>query len=261
MPLYRMKKVWEYSTYNKLFFLLILLLCCVWVFFDLYFEDVDSIQAFFIALIMDIAFFGYGLSITRDIMNYGVRLPKIMFKDVLILGFKSVFVYSIYVGIQGYILDFICSPLDFPHFDLEDMLIDTSETIHLLYSHNPVDTLVFIVVGAVLFYITVFFMEIALARLADTGSLKSALDVMGIKKDIDTIGWRNYAKDYTFIVLAMVFFAYLTVIQIPFDILNFVWGVFAALLMFITQFWGIGFIYRTVKEKEKEESDHSPSES
>lgn len=259
MPLMKMKNVWDYCTYNKPFFLLILFFCCLWVILDLYTDDVDTLPVTCLVIILDIAFFGYGMTLTRDRINNGFRLPKIMIKDILELGVKSFIVYVVYLGVQGYILDFICSPLKFPEFDLEDMLLDTPETIHLLYTHNPFDTLIFLVVGAVLFYITVFFMEIALARLADTGSLKSAFELVEIKKDIDTIGWRNYAKDYTRIVIAIVFFAYITVIQIPNDILNFVWCSLLNLFIFVTQYLGIGAIYSYVKEKEKEKSDEAQS--
>jgi hypothetical protein len=77
--------------------------------------------------------------------------------------------------------------------------------------------------------------------------------LVGIKKNIDTIGWAVYAKDYTMIVIAMAIFSYLTMIVFPFDILNYVWGVFLYMLMFVTQFLGIGAIYSRVKEKEKSE--------
>ena len=158
------------------------------------------------------------------------------------------------------ILQIISSPFGFPPFDLEDLLMDAPETVHLLLSHSFVDALTFLFIGAVLFYATAFFMEIALARLADTGKLRSAFNLVGIKRNIDTIGWAEYAKDYTMIVIAMAIFSYLTIIVFPFDILNYVWGVFLYMLMFVTQFLGIGAIYSRVKEKEKEKGEPSQAE-
>ena len=105
---------------------------------------------------------------------------------------------------NGFILDLVCSPLDFPEFDLEEMLLDFPETINTLISHNPVDAASFIIMGAIIFYVTTFFMEIALARLADTGSIVAAFNLPEIKKDIDILGWKNYVKEYTAIILAIV---------------------------------------------------------
>ena len=233
MPLFKMKKVWDYTTYNKPFFIFILFLFCVWVYIDNLTDNSESLKVLLLMVLMDSLLFGYGMTITRDRINEGVRLPKIMFKDVFVLGFKSF------------------SPFGFPPFDLEDLLMDAPETVHLLLSHSFVDTLTFLFIGAVLFYATAFFMEIALARLADTGKLRSAFNLVGIKRNIDTIGWAEYAKDYTMIVIAMAIFSYLTIIVFPFDILNYVWGVFLYMLMFVTQFLGIGAIYSRKRKRKR----------
>ena len=260
MPVFKMKKVWDYATYNKPFFIFILFLLCIWVLIDDYTETIDSLEVILLLIVLNSLLFGYGMTVTRDRINNGKRLPKIMLKDVLILGFKSFIVFGVYFGLQGFILKIISSPLGFPPFDLEDMLMDAPETVQLLISHSPVDVLMFLFLGSVLFYITVFFMEIALGRLADTGELKSAFDLFGIKRDIDTIGWLEYAKDYTLILLAIVIFSYLNIIVIPNDILNYIWGVLLYLLVLITQFLGIGAVYNIVKEKEKEKSESSQAE-
>ncbi len=194
------------------------------------------------------------MTIARDRMNNGIRLPKIMIKDIVFLGIKSYIDFTVYLTVQGFILDLISSPLAFPEFNLEEMLIELPETVHHLFSHNPMDTLIFIIVGSVLFYITTFFMEIALARLADSGSMKSAFNLVNIKRDIDTAGWWDYAKEYTNIVLAIVLFAALKYIVIPNYILDLIWDVLLNLFMFVTQFLGIGIIYSVIKEK-KSNSD------
>ena len=254
MSFFKFKSIWNYCTYDKRFLALILLFFCVIVFIEQYYDNLNSTFALLVLVGVDVLLFGYGMLITRDRINGGIRLPKIIFKDGLILGIQSTIVLTILVYVQQFIMYLISSPLNFPEFDLEDMLMNYSKTLHTLFSHDPVDALIFVVLGAILFYITTFFVEIALARLADTGSLKSAFNMRGIKRDIDAIGWRNYAKDYTGIVLTIVIFSYFSDIVIPFDILNYVWAVFIYMLMFATQFWGIGNIYRKIKEKEKIDS-------
>ena len=100
---------------------------------------------------------GYGLTITRDVINGGIRLPKIMIKNVVVLGIKSIIVYLIYFFVQAIILGVISNPLNFPEFDLEDLLLQLPETIKLFFSHSPTDAFIFIVLGAIVFYITTFF--------------------------------------------------------------------------------------------------------
>ena len=248
MPLFKMKTVWDYCTYNKPFFLLVLLLFCVLCYFsDTELKDLIMI---FVSLVVDVIITGYGMTIARDRMNNGVRLPKILIKDVFVLGIKSTIVSYLYLGIQGFILYCISSPFDFPNFELEDMLLEWPQTAHSLFSHNPVHTLIFIAVSAVLFYITIFFIEISLARLADTGSLLSAFNLRDIKKNIDTIGWRHYAKEYTLMIFVIVIFLSATRLVIPNGILNYIWNGLLYLLAFVTQFLGIGKIYSEVKENE-----------
>lgn len=252
MPFGRMKKVWKYCTYNVPFFILILILLGIPNHVYGILTESHILFLFIFGFMVNFLILGYGLTITRDRINEGVRLPKIMIKDVLILGIKSAIVTSIYFYSQWIILHFVSSPLGFPVFELEDMLIKLPETIHMLFSHNPVDTLFFVVVGAMLFYITTFFMEIALARLADTGSILSAFNFKEIKKDIDIAGWRHYAKDYTFMIIAIVLFFSLEYIVLPIDFLNYFWEVILDFLAFVTQFMGIGSIYAEIKSKKSE---------
>lgn len=248
MPLSKMKKVLEYSTYNKLFFLLIFLFFAIFDYtLELFFDQV-SIVSFLVLLTITLILFGYGMLITRDRINNGVRLPKIMIKDIFVLGIKSYIVFSVYLFVQGVVVGGICSPLHFPDFELEDMILDLPHTLHLLGSHNIAEVLVFILVGGILFYVTSFFMEIAMARLADTGSIISAFNLLGIKEDIDAYGWWDYIKEYTVIVLVIVIFAALKFIVIPVYILDLFWDVLFDLLIFVTYFLGIGDIYRRVKQ-------------
>ena len=247
-----MKKVLEYCTYNIPFFILVLILFGIVNYFLNYYQDRNVILVYLVIYSCLAIISGYGMIITRDIINDGVRLPKILVKDVIILGVKSLFCSIIYVLVQGYLLDLICTPLNFPEFDLEDMIIELPRTLNLLFSHDPIDALTFVILGLILFYITMFFMEIALARLADSGKLLPAFNLVAITQNIETIGWRNYTKEYTRIILVIVIFSLLQYIDFQYFYLNYAWDVILSLFVFATQYMGIGAIYRIVKEKESE---------
>ena len=250
MPLVKLKRVWDYCTYNIPFFIFILILFAVINFIEgMYQNDLSFEGAGLILIICTILLNGYGMTITRDRANHGFRLPKVLPKDVFIFGIKSSVVMAVYLFVQGTILDLVCSPLGFPPFDLEEMLFDFGGTIHLLYAHNPFKTVIFVVVGAILFYITVFFMEIAMARLADTGKFLAAFNLIAIKKCIDIAGWRHYTRDYTSIIVAIVILGLIEsqVISIPF--INYFGDIILSLLMFAAQYLGIGSIYCEIKDK------------
>ncbi len=247
MPLVKMKKVWTYCTYNKPFFMLILLLYGILNFFQDVYGDTGDGWMLLILFAVSILIIGYGMTITRDRIKNGVRLPKINIKDVIVLGVKSYIVFIVYLFIQGSILDWIFSPFNFPSFELEEMLLDLPNTLNMLISHNHVHAIIFVVVGSILFYITSFFMEIAIARLADTGRILSSFNLSGIKNNIDTIGWVHYTKEYTLIILAIVLFGSLSYVKIPNLILNYAWVTILNFLMFTTQFLGIGAIYSEIK--------------
>jgi hypothetical protein len=210
----------------------------------------NSLEITFINILVFILLGGYGMTITRDRINHGKRLPKIEIRKILVFGIKSTIVIFAYVYVQGVILDFICSPLHFPAFDLEEMLLEWPHTLHMLYTHNPVNTIIFLVVGAVLFYAFSFFMEIALAKLADTNRILSSFNLISIKRSIDVIGWRNYAKEYTLIILVIVFLSYLMSLEVPFFFIDALKDVFLSFFIFATQFLGIGAIYCRIKDEE-----------
>ena len=247
MPLFKMKKVWTYCTYNKPFFLLILLLYGILNFILYIYGNTEDNWILLIIFAVSILITGYGMTITHDRINNGVRLPKINIKDVIVLGVKSYIVFIVYLFIQGTVLDWISSPFNFPRFELEDMLLDLPNTLNMLISHNHLHAIIFVVVGSILFYITSFFMEIAIARLADTGRILSAFNFSGIKNNIDAIGWDHYTKEYTLIILVIVLFGSLSYVKIPNLILNYIWAIILNFLMFTTQFLGIGAIYSEIK--------------
>ena len=251
MPHSIVKRVWDYSAYSKKFLAFILILLFISSLIQSYIQiSGNSLEITFINILVFILLGGYGMTITRDRINHGKRLPKIEIRKILVFGIKSTIVIFAYVYVQGVILDFICSPLHFPAFDLEEMLLEWPHTLHMLYTHNPVNTIIFLVVGAVLFYVFSFFMEIALAKLADTNKILSSFNLISIKGSIDVIGWRNYVKEYTLIILVIVFLSYLMSLEVPFFFIDALKDVFLSFFIFATQFLGIGAIYCRIKDEE-----------
>ena len=162
MPHIIIKKVWDYCSYNKKFLLFILVLLFISSLIQNYVRmQGDYYDWILLKIIVFIIVSGYGLSITQSRINHGKELPKINVKDIILLGIKSSIVTAIYLFVQGFILSFVCSTLGFPLFDLEELLFNWSDTIHMFFQHEPVNTILFIVFGSILFYITTFFMEIA----------------------------------------------------------------------------------------------------
>lgn len=251
--LFKLKRVWKYCSYNIPFFVFILILMC---FLNWFYNEPLTIFRTEIQLItlLIILFFlsGYGMLITRDRINHGYRLPKIMLKEVFSLGIKSLIIFYLFSFVQVCILGSIASHLNFPMFDLEHMLIHYSETINLLFSHDALNTIIFLSISAVVFYVLTFFTEMSLAELADSDSLVSAFNFKVIFKRISLFGWKNYTKDITVIILLIVVLSYIKSITIPFFWINCVWEVFFSFLMYVTQFLGIGAVYCEIKDKEQE---------
>lgn len=241
-----MREVWDYCTYNMPFFILILALFVLLNYIQDYYKNPNEYLVFVVVFFIIALIYGYGMLIARDRINGGVRLPKIIIKDVFVLGVKSTIVFMIYLYVQGVIMHGISAPLRFPDFELEELLLNLPHTMGLVFSHNPVDSLMFFAVGAILFYILAFFMEIGLARLAYTGRILSAFNLLDIKRDIDLIGWKHYAKEYTVMIISIVVFLYLGNMNLPDLFLDYVWNTVMFLFAFATQFLGIGGIYSEV---------------
>lgn len=251
MPLYKLKRVWEYCSYNKKFFVFILILIFI---LNLIPDLSRNLFGFYVKVIMNLIISvilnGYGMSITRDRINHGYRLPKILPKKILNLGFKSIFVYVVYFGFQILILKCISDFLGFPIFNMEHMLMDFHGTASLLFAHHPVYTIIFFAIGAIVFYVTTFFAEIGLAKLADTKSLLPSFDLRSIFKSIELFGWVNYARDITSIIVAIVILSYLKSVTIPVFWVDGLWEMFFGFLIFATQYLGIGAVYCNIKDME-----------
>ncbi len=258
MPVNIFKRVWDYCTYNIPFFLFVLiLLLATNIIEDFFLKDFDDTIALIIKFMINIVLWGYGMQITRDRINGGKRLPKLLPKVMVSLGVKLVLVSTVYVFIQGTILDFICAPLNFPTYDLDEMLLDLPNTIHEIYSHDPASVIIFFVVGTILFYITMFFLEIAIAKLADTGSLLEAFNLKSIFRSIHAWGWWNYTKEYTLLLITMTILFYMQLLDLDIFGLDYFIDTFLMFLIFATQFMGIGAVYAKMKVAEAEKSEES----
>lgn len=244
------KDIWGYTTYNKPFLLIILVLFFLFCMFAQMFNDMKSSSALLMSLIFYVFISGYGMVITKDVIDNGKRLPKILIKDVVVLGIKSTLVSSVYIFVQGLLFNFISSLFGFPAVDFEDLVFDFFETIPVFFNHDYVNTIVFIVIGFLVLYLTMFFMEMALAKLADTGSILDAFNLSNIKRTIDLIGWRLYAKHFTVIILLLGFFSLMIDVDLPIFVLDCISKVFLGLLLFITQYWGIGAVYSIAKRNQ-----------
>jgi len=250
-----MKKVWDYCSYNKSYLLFILALFFVSSLIQNYvLFNGDNYQLIIIQIIVFVSLTGYGMLITRSRINHGKGLPKIKIKDITVLGIKANIVMAVYISVQTFILTGTCSSLGFPPFDLEHMLLSWRETINMFFSHDPVKTVLFVILGSILFYVTAFFMEIALAKLADTGSILEAFNLLSIKRSIDVIGWKKYAKDYTIILLTIVILTELICLNLSHTFLDSIIDMILSFFVFATQYLGIGSVYCDIKDLESNSS-------
>ena len=240
MPNSMLKGSVKYSLGNKWFFIYVLVQFMI-------FETITHVVGGLMestSLIVLLIVLGYGLKITHDVINGGKSLPKIKLNELINFGLKGTVVYTFYLTIQVSVLGLISILFDFPIFELEEFILNISETIALLHEHNPINFIIFLLLGLITVYVTIFFMEIALAILADGGKLKESFNFSKIRDIISTIGWNHYAIDYTKIVLAVVI---LISIRDLFDfnvLLSFVVSVITDILAFVVEYRGIGNIYR-----------------
>ncbi|WP_406536684.1 DUF4013 domain-containing protein [Methanobrevibacter sp.] len=251
MPIVKLKRVWDYCSYNKPFFAFIALLMFIIGLISSYASDYLSLDwRMVVDWSISILLTGYGLSITRDRINHGYRLPKIIPKDVLLLGIKGSIVYTVYIAGQIFILYFIALFFGFPLFNLEEMLLNFNETLHLFYAHNPIYTIIFFIVSASAFYFTSFFSEMGLAKLADTKKLSMAFNFESIYKSIELFGWVHYVRDLTSIVVAIVILTFIQSRLPELFGIEFILWMILGVLIFSTQYLGIGSLYCNIKDNE-----------
>lgn len=240
MPNSMLKGSVKYSLKNKWFFIFVLVQFMI-------FETITHVVGGLLestSLIVLLIVLGYGLKITQDVIRGGKSLPRIKLNELINFGLKGIVVYTFYLTVQVSVLGLISILLDFPIFELEEFILNISETIALLYEHNPVNFIIFILLSLITVYVTVFFMEIALAILADGGKLKKSFEFSRIRDIISTIGWNHYAIDYTKIVLAIVILISIRCLLDSYGVLSFIICVITDILAFVVEYRGIGNIYR-----------------
>ena len=244
MPNQMLKGTVKYCIENKLFFIFVFV---QFFLFECITNNVGGILKS-TSLIVLFVVLGYGLKVTQDVINGGTCLPKIKLRELTNFGLKGIVVYTFYLTVQASILGLISLKLNFPEFDLEEIILNLPETISLFYEHDPISFILFIVLGLLTVYGTVFFMEIALAKLADGGKLKEAFDFREIKHIIDTIGWKDYAEDYTKIVASVIILIFINGIFTSYGGISIIVCVITDIFAFTVEYRGIGNIYRGYKQ-------------
>lgn len=248
MPNEMLKGSVRYCTGNKVFFLYVF---AQFLLFEFITNNVGGLMKT-TSLIVLLVVLGYGLKVTQDVINGGESLPKIKLEELVNFGLKGIVIYTFYLTIQASALGLISLMMNFPEFDLEEMILNLHETIGLFFEHDPISFILFIILGLLIVYGTIFFMEIALAILADGGTLKEAFDFKRIKRTIETIGWKEYAADYTKIIAAVVILVFINGLCKSYGWISIIIGVITDMLAFTVEYRGIGKIYREYKELTKE---------
>ena len=249
MPFNIIKDSYKYCTENIPFFVFVLILMFGSSFII---NLVDSVIVG--PVIVSILMMGYGLQVTRDIIHGGNRLPKIMPKDIFLFGIKGYVLFFFYATIQSILLTIISSRLNFPDVEIKDLVLNFSNTLHMLRTHDPVSFTIFIVSLIIVVYVTTFFMELSLARLADGGRLRDSFHFRRIKHAIDIIGWRKYTWDYTKIITSIIVLTYLVNYNIPSDLVATVVDSILSFLIFVIEFIGIGNIYKIYIDSKSDEN-------
>lgn len=249
LPYNKLKNTWKYCSYNKPFFLFILLLLFTLNIIPNIFSNIPTIVVLYVVIFIISS--GYGMCITRDKINHGHRLPKIMPKLIITLGIKSSIVFIIYFSLQSLILNIFSDLLNFPQFDLIALIMHFSDTLRMLFTHNFIHSLIFFTVGAILFYVTTFFTSIGLAKLADTGSLSTAFNLKSIYKIIGLFGWKKYISEYNFFIITLVILTYLQSLSISNFWIDNIIDTFFEFLIFASVYMGMGDRYGRMKDIEK----------
>lgn len=239
MPIKVIKNSVEYCTQNKKFFIYILVVLFTCQFLTKLLDS-NVIGPLIMSLIMT----GYGLQVTQDIINGGIKLPQLKPRKIISFGIKGNVILFFYILIQSFLLAIVSYFLNFPPFVLENLFLNFKETISMIYTHNIGYCIIFLVSGFIIVYVTTFFMELALARLADGGKLKSAFSFSHIKHAIDVIGWKKYAWGYTKIILSIVFLTFLIHLNVPIHVIDSVIDAVLSFLVFVIEFIGIGNVYK-----------------
>ena len=243
MPVRIIKESMKYCLKNKVFFLFLVIILFTMECLS------DIFHNYTIDIILGLFVFGYGLQIIEDIIKGGNRLPKIMPKKLVIFGLKSYLVITFYILIQSMLLYLISERLNFPEFNMEEGLVGFEKILMLLFNHDIASFIIFIVSGIVISYVTIFFIELALARLADGEKLKESFSFRSIKHEIDVIGWKRYTVEYTKIILVITVFSYINKFSNPYFGLNVIIGTLSEFMIFTVEYIGMGHIHKIYIDK------------
>lgn len=252
MPLKRLNYTWDYCKTNPIGFAIITILLFLINYLNQnasYFRLRYQLLFLSSAFLITIFIYGYGMVITKDTIRDGKKLPKIFLRECFVYGVKSFITTTIYSTIQSVILLYIAKRFYFPQFELRNAMLNIPETLKMFFVNEPISTFEFIAISIIVTYITIFFMEISLARLADGGKILDSFNVPAIKRCIDTIGWRNYTIDYTKLLFAITILTYLQYRINLFGHYDYIINMILGLFIFVIQFIGIGKIYREYKIK------------
>ncbi|WP_458405636.1 DUF4013 domain-containing protein [Methanobrevibacter sp.] len=243
MPIDILKGSFKYCTKNIWFFLFVITLIVI-------FQIITEAEFLhpFGSIIYIIVLEGYGLQVIEDVSNGGERLPKIMPKKIIMYGVKGFIIQLFYLSIQGFLLSSIALNLNFPEFEIEELLLNFPEFINLLYSHDFGTFLIFVISGFIIVFFTVFFMEIALARLANGGQLRQAFNFPRIKHVIDIIGWKKYAIGYSKIIFSVVILLFINNHLMNDDIISLLISFLISVLIFVIEYRGMGSVYKVYLE-------------
>ena len=251
MPVAVVEGSLKYCLKNKLFFIFVLLIFAT---LEYAVAVINSSISLFASGIASIFVLGYGLQVIEDVIGDGTRLPKIIPKKVIVFGLKGTVIRVFYLFIECLLLGMVASQLNFPIFEIEEIFSDYSNTLMLLYQHDAVSFFIFMVSGLIVSYVATFFMELALARLADGGQLRKSFNFVGIKHAIDIIGWKNYTIGYTKIILIIVVFFHINKFFDPYYGLNVIIGTLSLFVVFIIEYRGMGVVYKIYTDKKNEGS-------
>ena len=247
MPIEVFKGSLKYCLGNIKSFLLVFLSFFLFEISLFIFDD------FFICLLIIAAVLisGYCIQVIEDVINGGTRLPEMKLKKMIVFGAKSLVIVGFYFIIQVSLLGIVALILNFPLFDLEELVLKPQHTLNMIYGHGLGSFIIFLILGFVIYYVTIFFMELSLAKLADGGQLRKSFNFSKIKRAIDIIGWKNYTVGYTKIIIVIIFLAYVNKIFTGFTGLALIVDSLTLLTTFIVESRGMGRVYKVYTDNKK----------
>ena len=211
-----------------------LLFICLIFLFGFFMGFIDEQYSMIPTAIYFVIYISYGMQYAGELINGREHLPGFSFKDIPRKK-KGRQVPLIIMGIS--IL------FNFPSFEIESFFFEFSETVHLIFTHSPIDSVLFFILSIAVTYIMGFFLEIALANLLDDGKFIDSFNFKLIKHYIDNIGWMEYAKDYTALLLTVLIITGLEFIPVS----KFVMFNLSLILVFMVEFCAINVIFKKMK--------------